>query len=436
MLLGRASGLLREMVLARVYGLTRAADLAMFAMTLPDLLTSLLIGGAVSAVLVPEYHRQASRDGEPAARRFLGQSFTMITGLGSMLAVILAGLAPLWVELMAPGFDGADHVAALQMARVALLAFPLSAATAVLSAVLQIHQRLTFATLGTLAFNLTAVLVIGLFASGHTGRTAAWAVVAGALARVVMQGIAAARDGGLHGAFSRILRFDRLPPGIGQRYVQALAAIGLLVLLPVTARAFASHQPGAAAAVSYALKLGELPAGICTAVISMIVLPRISRAIQSGDSHGARAMIRTSAQLILLGLVPVIIAFQWLADPVVGLIFRHGRLDHDAARLVADLARVSILGVPAAVLTSLAMAGFHARQNTSTPLRWGLAVFALLVPGMWLAEREWGIHGVVAATVVAAWAYTLILTVRGLSSDAMAVATPADEDSPPSARAA
>ncbi len=167
----------------------------------------------------------------------------------------------------------------------------------------------------------------------------------------------------------------------------------------------------------------------------MIVLPRISRAVQSGDPDGARATIRTSAQLILLGLV-LIIAFQWLADPVVGLIFRHGRLDHDAARLVADLARISILGVPASVLTSLAMAGFHARQNTTTPLRWGLAVFALLVPGMWFAEREWGIHGVVAATVVAAWAYTLILTVRGLSSDAMAANAPADEERPPSARAA
>ncbi len=92
MLLGRASGLRAENGSARVYGRRGPPTWAMFAMTLPDLLTSLLIGGGLGGPGpgVPPPGKPRRRAG---GARFLGQSFTMITGLGAILAVVLSGLA-------------------------------------------------------------------------------------------------------------------------------------------------------------------------------------------------------------------------------------------------------------------------------------------------------------------------------------------------------
>lgn len=395
MLLGRATGLLREMTLARVFGLSRAADLAMFAMTLPDLLTGLLIGGAIGAVLVPEYHRRAQDAGDTEGRRLVGQTLVTMFGVSCLLAMALAVAAPLWVRVLAPGFEGADRSNAIDMGRIALLAFPLSALSAVVMAFLQIQQRLRTVTLGTAVFNLGAVGVILALATPQTASIAAWAVVVGAAARALLQIVAAGRGAGFQGAFAGWNRFDQLSRPLVARYLQALGGIGILILLPMIARAFASHVPGEAAAVSYAIKLAEVPTGLCAAVLSLLVFPRLSKAVQAGrDEEAARLLTRTG-QVALAVLVPSVLLASWLAGPIVAMVFQHGRLTPESARLVAQLSQITLLGVPAAVLTNLAMIGFHARRDTKTPFRWGLLVLALAVPLCWLASQEWGVRGVV-----------------------------------------
>lgn len=435
MLLGRASGLLREIALARVYGLTRAADLATFAMTLPDLLTGILVGGGVGAVLIPEYHRIVDRSGELAGRRLVGQMLLAIIAWSSLLAVALSCLAPLWVRALTPGFQEGDQLRSLGLSRVALLAFPLSAGTAVATALLQIRQRLTTATLGTAVFNLMTIAVILGFSASHAPSLAVWGVVAGAAARLLLQLVAAARDGGLQGVFYGWSRFDHLSWGMAVRYCQSLGAIGIAVFLPTVARAFASGQPGGAAAVTYALKLSEVPTGLCSAVLTMIVLPRVSQAMQSGgEDRASRLLLRSGLAAIGL-LIPALVIYQWAADPIVSLLFRHGQLSAESARQVAELSRITMLGVPASIVASLATMGFHTRRDSATPLRWGLATLAVLVAAGWSASRQWGMQGVVATTVIANCCYAAGLTahlIRALRNRPVA----ASEEPVPLARAA
>jgi hypothetical protein len=95
--LGRITGLVREIVLAHVLGLGRAADLALFALTLPDSITNLLRGGAImggafGAVLIPEF--KALQERRPSNARKLFVDATLLATLVFGAPVRPAGAPP------------------------------------------------------------------------------------------------------------------------------------------------------------------------------------------------------------------------------------------------------------------------------------------------------------------------------------------------------
>lgn len=55
--LGRVAGFVREILIAGQFGVSLEADIAVVLLTAPDVLTNLLMGGALSAVLIPRFKR-------------------------------------------------------------------------------------------------------------------------------------------------------------------------------------------------------------------------------------------------------------------------------------------------------------------------------------------------------------------------------------------
>src|SRR5687768_12186161 len=89
-LLGRALGLLRELALATSCGLTREADLATVAVLWPDLLNAIFMGGGVSAVLIPEFHRLWAAEGVAAANQMACQFLVLIGLAATLIASLIA----------------------------------------------------------------------------------------------------------------------------------------------------------------------------------------------------------------------------------------------------------------------------------------------------------------------------------------------------------
>jgi len=56
LLLGRLSGFVRESIVATTYGTSSQADIVVLMLTVPDLLVNILVGGAMGAVLIPEFN--------------------------------------------------------------------------------------------------------------------------------------------------------------------------------------------------------------------------------------------------------------------------------------------------------------------------------------------------------------------------------------------
>ena len=60
-LLGRIAGFFREMAMANIFGVSASADVAIFLLTLPDFLVSILVAGALSVALIPEFKQLSAQ---------------------------------------------------------------------------------------------------------------------------------------------------------------------------------------------------------------------------------------------------------------------------------------------------------------------------------------------------------------------------------------
>lgn len=411
MLLGRMTGLLRVLGLAAVLGVTHANDLAILVISVPDILNAMLVGGALGVVLIPEMHRRSEEVSEQSSSQLIVQTFFAIAVLSSVLALLLATGGAWFTQLLASGFTPAQIKEAGKLVSIVLIAFPISAVTAVTSAVLQGNHKPVIPAYGNLFFNVFLIVVIFLWLVPGQIEILAWAVVAASAFRLLTQLICCYFVTDLKGAFQSFFRLSSLNRQLMVKYLQALTAIGLVVAFPVVSRSFASMYEGGISLFEYAQKLVELPRGLIGAVISMVIFPRLSRVFAAGDLTRGASMVSQIAGLILLITIPAGVAVYVSAEPVVSLLFQRGQFSALDVANTAKLLQISILSMPALFLSILTMNVFYARHETIIPFKIScisLACLFLLSLGL---RDLMGISGIMLAFVITSWLHFLGLAI-------------------------
>lgn len=392
-LVGRLAGLLREMTLAAVLGAGSEADVAVLVLTLPDVLTAFLLGGAVTAVLVPEFTRRLAAG--TGARATLRDAELAVALGGLAIAGAVAALASPLAGLLGPGLAPDAREAAAGLLALSALAVPLAGLSAVAGAYLQAHGRFVATAAGTVVVNL--VLVAGLALAvrpGALGPLAAAIVIAGA-ARWLVQRAEVFRVAGDRGR-STLWRDVRRLAGA---YAAAIGGTSALVLLPFLMRAFASlGAPGDVAVVNYALRILELPLGAFITVGSIAALPFLAALVARGEDEGALGLLRQLVLATQILTVPLALGGTLAAGALAALLY--GRPAVGAATGdIASLAALGMASLPAQGLAAVAQAYLIARGRLGLLLAVnGTALLAYAALGAPLVAAL-GTHGVVVGYV-------------------------------------
>lgn len=389
--LGRVAGFLRDAGLAAKFGVQGPADVAVVLLLVPDSLLNILVGGAMSAALIPEFARYGKG---VRARALLVQS-TLLSG-GGALALVLG----MWVfagavlRLLAPGFSEPTRALALPLFRAALWAIPLTFLTGVTTAYLQSNHRFLVPALGTLLFN--TVLIAAIYGSGGGGAALsalAVAVIAACFVRLASQ---AGAIGRVSVSF-RFFRWRLFHRDLVTRYLQAVAAGSFVALMPVLARSAASlTAEGGMALFNYAAKLVELPLGVAVTVLSVAVFPVLSHAFARGVETGP--ILRSSFRWVFSISVAVMLSLFLFRGLFAELAFGWGRMTADNLASLAALLGIGLWSLPFHGVSSLLMAVFNAKRDTGTPLRVNALGAALFFPLAFLfSAGGGGVRGVMAA---------------------------------------
>lgn len=385
LLVGRVSGLLRDLVLSYRLGLSANADLAIILLTIPDLLVNVLLSGGISAALVPAFRKI----GDGKSEALFHQLLTCVMVIFSAIALVIVLVPEAIFAVIAPGV--VRNMNAIPATALILMAatVPLTALSGITTAFLNAKSRFLVAGLGTAVFNaaIIAALIVG---AGQISMLAliATGMVLGAVARLLTQSALIPWPRRLIG---------RIKGPADRALVKAFAA-GVLasaaaLAVPIVVRAAASLMgPGTIASFNYAQKLIELPIGVLISTIGTVALTKLSGYYASNDPESAASAARSSLfQALSLALAVTLFGFVFM-DAVVSFVYQRGAMDANAVERVVALARVAILGVPFVAISGVATADLNAQSRTATVLKMtlasGLIVPLLVVPALMLGSEN------------------------------------------------
>jgi len=127
--------------------------------------------------------------------------------------------------------------------------------------------------------------------------------------------------------------------------------------------------------MTWATTLIQFPQGLVALAISVAILPTLSRQAADRADGGLRQFKTTLGQglrLAIVLIIPATVGLFVLAEPVVALIFQHGKFDAVDTATTTLALRLYLLGLPFAAVDLLLVFAFYARQNTLTPALVGL----------------------------------------------------------------
>ena len=405
----RVLGLVRDQVLAYLFGAGDAMDAFRIAFRLPNVLRDLFAEGAMSAALVPSFTRALATGGQERAWR-LGRNvitvMIVVTGLVSVVGMLFA--APL-VSLYAGDFDAVPGKLELTI-RLTRIMFPflvLVSVAAVLMGMLNSLHRFFIPALSPAMFNVATILcAVALVPfARRVGMTPITMIAAGTLAggagQVLLQWPALRREGFRYAPLIDLHDEDL-------RHVARLMGPGIAGLAAVQVNLFINSWlatrlgTGAVSWLDYAFRLMYMPIGLFGISIATAALPDIAGHAARADDRSVRSGVAGSLRMMLMLNIPATVGLVVLARPIVALIFERGRftaVDTAATAVALSCYAPGLVGYSA---VKLASPTFYALGSSRVPVLAGTAsVVCNIVLGLLLARRL-GHSGLALATAMAA----------------------------------
>jgi putative peptidoglycan lipid II flippase len=419
--LSRLSGFGRLLAVAWVLGQGSLADAYNQANTIPNTVYELLLGGVLSATLLPvvmeslaRYDAGTDDDAVPALVSFLTVGLVVATalfwlaapGVVDLYLLRVSGsrapaekaLATTWLRLFTPQllFIGLITVTTALLnarRRFAAVAFSPVLANAVTIAALVVGGSLVrHSTLGAYRADATAAAVIGI------GTTAGYLVQLA----VQLPGVFRAKVplwphwAPRHTALRRIGRLSGWT--VGSVIANQLSFWVVAVL--------ANAKSGRFSAFSYAYAFMLLPHAVLAVSISYASAPELSQAWSQGDASGFGEKLARALRVTVALVLPAGVGLALLARPAVEVALAHGQLATGSAQLTGSLLVLFALGLPGYSTYLLLMRAFQSKQDTRS-MFWLYVVENLVTVVAALGLYQvLGIYGLVAAWI---GSYTLAL---------------------------
>jgi putative peptidoglycan lipid II flippase len=203
----------------------------------------------------------------------------------------------------------------------------------------------------------------------------------------------------------------------GTRRIAALMApatlsVAAVQINVVVATSFASLcAEGSISWLGYAFRLMQLPIGVFGVAIGTASLTFLARDAAAGDFEALRATLRRGIQMVLFLTIPSTVGLALLGQPIIRLIFEHGRFSPHATVETARALSAFAVGLAAYSAIKVVAPAFYALGRTRIPLLASLTAVAANLIWNFLAFRRFGHVGLALGTSVAAIANLTVLIV-------------------------
>lgn len=377
-MLSRVTGLLKTVVLALVLGGATLADGYNLANTTPNMVYDLLIGGLLSATLVPIFVQHIENDDERSTSAVVT---VMVT---AMVAFTVAALvAAPWIFRIYTWSAKPAERAELIAVGVPLLRWFLPqilfyGLTALATALLNARRSYAAPAFAPVLNNI--VVLCALLAFWRVGGRAPTAhqlihdpallalLGAGTTAGIVAMTLVlwpALRRSGMRLRW----RFDLHNRSVRKVFTMSGWTFAYAVVNQVTLAvvlALAARRDGDPTAYTYAFLFFQLPYGLFAVSLMTTIVPDLSTFVARADADGFRRHFALGLRLLLVVMVPAAVGSAVLGKPIVRALLEHASYRR-AAPLTGDLLVLFALGLVGFAVYLYALRVFYTLKDTRTP---------------------------------------------------------------------
>lgn len=423
-LLSRILGFVRDMVIARYFGADAGTDAFFVAFKIPNFLRRLFAEGTFSQAFVPVLSDYREQRGAAETRAFLDRT----AGTLALVLAVLTGIgmvtAPLVILLFAPGFYQypEQYGLSVDMLRITFPYLFFICFTAFSGGILNTFGHFAVPAFTPVLLNLAMIAAAFWLAPQlpEPVMALAFGVLTAGMVQLAFQVPALARLG--------LLPRPRLgfrDPGV-RRIMRLMApalfgaSVGQLNLLINTLLA-SFLASGSVSWLYYSDRLVEFPLGIFGVAFGTVILPHLSKNHAGRDSEGFSRSVDWALRWMLMIGLPATLGLMLLAKPLVLTLFQYDRFSvHDAEMAARSLMAYSV-GLMGFIGIKVLVPGFSARQDLTTPARYGVYAvitnFALSLLLVFLVAPEGWAHAGLALATSGAAVLNAVLLMRRLIRD-------------------
>ncbi|MGA8073354.1 MAG: murein biosynthesis integral membrane protein MurJ [Candidatus Acidiferrales bacterium] len=393
-IISRILGYLRDQRITLLLGTSVAADCFILAFRIPNLLRRLVGEGALSASFIPVFTGYVARKSNQETWDFAERAFWTLTSILAPIAALGVIFSRQVIYLFTLfGANRLDWGLAVYLNRIIFPYVLFVGLAALAMAILNSFRVFGLPASTPIVFNLTLILFSTAVVykpimnwAPEPYRSPAVALAAGVLVggalQFFMQVPALVRRG---------MRFRFRPsltdPGVrtvGRLMLPAFLGAGLYQInfFVNTIFAMSPKMPaGSITALYVADRVVELVLGSFAIAISTALLPTLSQQAQQGRLGDMTATFGFALRVVSFVTFPAAVGLILLREPIVRVLFQHGRFEASSTALTLRPLLFYSLGLPAFAAVKLLVPVFYSLQDTVTPVRVAASALAVNIVG-------------------------------------------------------
>jgi putative peptidoglycan lipid II flippase len=400
-LASRILGMIRDILVARVFGAGMATDAFFVAFKLPNLLRRLFAEGAFSQAFVPILGEYKNRRGHEETRLLVDHVTTLLAIILFIVTLIGVIAAPILVYISAPGFIAtpAKFDLTVQLLRISSPYIFFISLVAVASGILNTYNKFWVPAFTPILLNVCfigAALWLAPYFDPPI-MALAWAVFVAGFVQLAFQLPFLKKIGMLP-----TLRLNLKDAGVWRIIKQmgpAVFGVSISQISLIINTIFASFLvAGSVSWLYYADRLMEFPSGVLGAAIATILLPSLSKYHADGDLVEYSKLLDWGLRLTFMLTLPAALALGMIAVPLLATFYQHGAFTgHDVFMTRNALVGYSV-GLIGILSVKVLAPGFYARQDIKTPVKIGI-ITLLATQAMNLLFIGWLQHAGLALAI-------------------------------------
>ena len=374
-LLSRVFGLLRDIALATVFGASGGTDAFLVAFKIPNFMRRLFGEGAFSLAFVPVLSEYKETRDKAALKDLVNHVAGTLGGFLLVLSILGMVFAPAVVYIFAPGF--AKDAAQLQLtADLLRITFPyifFIALVAFAGGILNSFHQFAVPAFTPVLLNICLIASIFFLAPyfDEPLMALAWGVALAGVAQLLLQFPFLLKLGLLP-----IPKFKRGHDGVKKIITLMIPAIfgssvaQINLLLDTVIASFL--VTGSVTWLYYSDRLLEFPLGVLGIAIATVILPTLSQQHARQSSEQFNQTLNWALRLVTIITIPACVGLFIMAGPILASLFEYGKFTASDTYFASLSLMAYMLGLPALIVIKILAPGYYARQDTRTPVRFGI----------------------------------------------------------------